>query len=127
MITLLEQLHSIGYLHCDLKPDNICVGDGVDNSTLSEFKLIDFGVSQQLCKDSEAYRDPLDDNDHIEMVKKPQQGNIIFASPNSIKNLTLSRRDDLISLFYLMLYLQTKVIPFFKSSVPIKDQKASII
>lgn len=128
MITLLEQLHSIGYLHCDLKPDNICVGNGFDDSTLSEFKLIDFGVSQQLCKDKNNFREPIDDDDHIDMdLKAPQKGNLIFASPNSIKNHTLGRRDDLISLFYLLLYLQTKIIPFFKASVPIKEQKNSII
>jgi len=114
MITLLEKLHSIGYLHCDLKPDNICVGDGVDSSTLSEFKLIDFGVSDCICKNPEAYSEPIEDGDHREIGTSLQKGNLIFASPNSVKNITLSRRDDLISLFYLMLYLQTKIIPFFK-------------
>jgi len=27
LITLLEQVHSVGYVHADLKPDNILVGD----------------------------------------------------------------------------------------------------
>jgi len=25
--TLLERLHSIGYIHCDIKPDNILIGN----------------------------------------------------------------------------------------------------
>lgn len=127
MISLLEQLHSVGYLHCDLKPDNICVGDGINNSTLSEFKLIDFGVSECIHKNPDLMMEPILDEDHREEAASPQKGNLIFASPNSVKNITLSRRDDMISLFYLMLYLQTKQIPFFKQSVPIKEQKKSII
>jgi len=27
LISLLEKLHSIGYIHCDIKPDNIMIGD----------------------------------------------------------------------------------------------------
>ncbi len=107
-------MHSVGYLHCDLKPDNICVGDGVNNATLSEFKLIDFGVSDHICKDPNNFREPTNDDDHKDLATSLQKGNVIFASPNSVKNISLSRRDDLMSLFYLLLYLQTKVIPFFK-------------
>jgi hypothetical protein len=33
------------------------------------------------------------------------QGNLIFASKNAFKLNTLSRRDDLISLVYFLLYL----------------------
>lgn len=27
LIDLVENLHKIGYIHCDLKPDNILIGD----------------------------------------------------------------------------------------------------
>ena len=33
------------------------------------------------------------------------RGNMEFASPNQMKFYTTSRRDDLISLFYLMIYM----------------------
>ena len=69
MITLLEQLHSVGRIHCDLKPDNICIGNGAENCDLSQIKLIDFGVSQSYCKDINHFGEPANDNDHIEMEK----------------------------------------------------------
>ena len=27
LIDLLEKLHQIGYIHCDIKPENIMIGD----------------------------------------------------------------------------------------------------
>jgi hypothetical protein len=38
-------------------------------------------------------------------------GNIGFASPHSLKNRKLSRRDDIISLAYLLIYCLTGEIP----------------
>jgi serine/threonine protein kinase len=38
----LEKLHSAGYVHCDLKPDNILVGPHSDNSRIY---LIDYGLA----------------------------------------------------------------------------------
>lgn len=35
LITMIEELHSIGYIHCDIKADNICVGNGIDDTKLS--------------------------------------------------------------------------------------------
>lgn len=42
----LRDLHSIGYVHCDMKLDNIC---GEYDHIASEFKytLIDFGLVQK--------------------------------------------------------------------------------
>ena len=34
LITLIEQIHSVGYLYNDLKPDNICIGHYNDNKRL---------------------------------------------------------------------------------------------
>ena len=51
MMALLEQLHSLGYVHGDLKPENFCVGTDRDagvkgtNHLASKLFLIDFGVA----------------------------------------------------------------------------------
>ena len=45
MVTLIEQIHSIGYIYNDLKPDNICVGSHNNIISYSKLKLIDFGIA----------------------------------------------------------------------------------
>ena len=45
LITLLEQIHSVGYIYNDLKPDNICVGEYRLTNTIHKLKLIDFGLA----------------------------------------------------------------------------------
>ena len=48
---------------------------------------------------------------HIEEGREKGSGNVAFASPSSVQNLTISRRDDLYSLFLMLIYLRTGVIP----------------
>lgn len=55
LITSLESLHSLGYVHCDIKPDNIMFGqvkkrkNGNEDKT-QELKatLIDFGLAHSI-------------------------------------------------------------------------------
>jgi RIO-like serine/threonine protein kinase len=45
---LLEKFHDEGYIHCDLKPDNIMIGDYIkDPKLMNKIYLIDFGISQR--------------------------------------------------------------------------------
>jgi len=47
LIDRLKCLHEIGFLHMDLKPDNICIGSKNFSSTeSSQIFLIDFGISK---------------------------------------------------------------------------------
>lgn len=72
-------MHTIGFLHLDLKPDNILLGSGNLNSAKSKLLyLIDFGVSKK-------YKS--DDGSHVPFkVDIPFTGNVIFASVNSFHN-----------------------------------------
>ena len=73
-----------------------------------QIKLIDFGVARP-------YLD--NDGNHIKMSDSTFTGNIIFSSKNGMANKSLSRRDDLISLTYVLLYLLQGNLSFLISDV----------
>ena len=90
LLTTIENIHTLGVLHRDLKPNNICI-----NSKL-EPVIIDFGLSKFYIMN----------NKHIENTKISNIiGNYNFISKN-INNLEQpSRRDDIIACFYIFIYL----------------------
>ena len=111
IIKILEQFHSIGYVYNDLKPENICVGQYGDEASLNQLRLIDFGLASPF----------LIQNQHVEKTYgKDFQGNIAFSSKNAFELKIMSRRDDLISLVYMLFFLKNGKLPFFdyKSDVP---------
>lgn len=88
----------------DLKPDNIMIGSSNLSSEKSSLVyLVDFGISKSY----------LDDNfDHVSFKEKvPFVGNYLFASKNAFLEVEQSRRDDLISLCYLLTVLLNGEIP----------------
>jgi serine/threonine protein kinase len=84
-------------LHMDLKPDNVCLGStNFSNAESSLLCLIDFGISKSFqCEYSK----------HIEPgTNLIFQGNVLYASENAFRKKVLSRRDDFISLCYILSY-----------------------
>ena len=87
----------------DLKPNNIVIGDA-DDTELHKIRIIDFGISKK-------FRDI--NGNHINCGQESIfQGNFVFASVNAHNYITLSRRDDLIQLCYLLVYLLDGDLPF---------------
>ena len=92
----MRDLHSIGFIHNDIKPDNLLI----DTEKGDTIYMIDFGLS-------EPYRDHY--QKHIEYKKVNEfTGNFIFASLNQCQNFQRSRRDDLESAFYMVVFLLNK-------------------
>lgn len=52
----------------------------------------------------------------------PFQGNLIFSSKNAFRQVTLSRRDDLISFIYLMIFCVDSRLQWIDLTQPIADQ-----
>ena len=76
LVDLLEVFHDQGYIHCDIKPDNIMIGDFTKDSKLvNRLYLIDFGISQKYLND---------DGTHMAFERDvPFKGNVIFSSRNA--------------------------------------------
>jgi serine/threonine protein kinase len=92
LLDLLEKLHHQGFIHCDLKPDNVLTGYSCSN----ELYLIDFGLTNRYL-----------DSSGVHIKFKTNQlfsGNVIYSSKNAFAGVTLSRRDDIISLLYFLIF-----------------------
>ena len=82
----LEQIHSFGYSHSDLKMGNICARVGSDGEL--KFTLIDFGVVTRLTKIGQP----------VDMNKKLFRGNLLTSSLDHILSHRSSVLDDIYSL-----------------------------
>ena len=99
MIDRIEFLHSKKYIHRDIKPANFLMGRGEKSHVLY---LCDFGISKKYWTNS----------GHVEEKYLGKfAGTKRFASVNSIKGNQQSRKDDLISIAYVL-------INFLKGSLP---------
>ena len=76
-------------------------------------KLIDFGLAHPFIKSSKLSKKNWTESDHIEQTPKDKYGNSVFASPDSMLDLKLSRRSDLYSLVYMLIYIKTGKYLFY--------------
>ncbi|XP_019228521.1 PREDICTED: casein kinase 1-like protein 3 isoform X1 [Nicotiana attenuata] len=113
MITRIEYLHSKGFLHRDIKPDNFLMGLG---RKANQVYIIDFGLAKR-------YRDPAT-NRHIPYREnKNLTGTARYASCNTHLGIEQSRRDDLESLGYVLLYFLRGSLPWQGLKADTKKQK----
>jgi serine/threonine protein kinase len=102
MLHHLEWIHSRRYIHGDIKPSNFLVGADLDNE--DKVYIIDFGLSK-LYRESSGKHMPWSD-------KNGFHGTPRYASINAHEGAAPSRRDDLESLAYVLVYLIKGKLPW---------------
>ncbi|NP_001389231.1 casein kinase 1-like protein HD16 isoform 2 [Oryza sativa Japonica Group] len=104
-ISILEKLHSKGFVHGDVKPENFLLGHpgSVDEKKLF---LIDLGLASRWKEASSGQ--------HVDYDQRPDvfRGTIRYASVHAHLGRTGSRRDDLESLAYTLIFLIRGRLPW---------------
>lgn len=110
MVRLIEYMHNKNFIHRDIKPDNFVMGRGKKAAVVH---AIDFGLAKK-------YRDSK--NAHVPYrTLKSLTGTPRYASINTHLGIEQSRRDDLESLGYVLLYFCRGSLPW--QGLPAKNKK----
>jgi len=113
MISRVEYMHTRGFLHRDIKPDNFLMGLG---RKANQVFVIDYGLAKK-------YRD-LQTHKHIPYREnKNLTGTARYASVNTHLGVEQSRRDDLESLGYVLMYFLRGSLPWQGLKAGTKKQK----
>ena len=112
LIDRLEYIHSKNVIHRDIKMSNICIG----RKDPENIYLIDFGLSHKY-KSSRTGK-------HIKFNNLQKAfGNLKFLSVNGNNGYEQSRRDDLESLGYLLVFLFKNGLPWVNKETAKIDNK----
>eukprot|EP01022_Parablepharisma_sp_SALTPOND_P026378 TRINITY_DN630_c0_g1_i1.p2 TRINITY_DN630_c0_g1~~TRINITY_DN630_c0_g1_i1.p2 ORF type:complete len:194 (-),score=15.49 TRINITY_DN630_c0_g1_i1:634-1215(-) len=106
-IDRLEYVHSKGYVHRDIKPQNFAIGHRHKSNIIY---LLDYGLAK-------IYRDAVTKKHIAYKDIGGLIGTAKYASFNAHNGFEQSRRDDLESLGYLLVY-------FFRGTLPWNGSKA---
>lgn len=101
-ITRIEYVHSKSFVHRDIKPDNFLMGLG---KRANQVNIIDFGLAKK-------YRDA---KTHLHIPYRENKnltGTARYASINTHLGIEQSRRDDLESLGYVIMYFLRGALPW---------------
>lgn len=102
MIDRVEYVHSRGLVHRDLKPDNFLMGCGRQGNQVF---IIDFGLAKEYIDPSTRRHIPYRD-------RKSFTGTARYASLNQHSGIEHTRRDDIESLGYILMYFLRGNLPW---------------
>ena len=112
MLCRIEFLHSMNLIHRDIKPDNFLMGLNENKSTVY---ICDFGLCKMF-KDQNGQHIPFKEG-------KSLTGTSRYASINSHLGYEQSRRDDLESLAYSLIYFSRGSLPWMGIKAQNKEEK----
>lgn len=114
-LTIIEAIHSKYMVHRDIKPENFLLGRGDKGQ---QIYAIDFGLSKRFIEKN---------GKHIPYVEgKEFRGTLRYCSKNMHAGIENSRRDDIESIGYLLVYFLKGKLPWQNMKIE-KAQKASLI
>ena len=111
MIQIIGRIHDAGVVHRDIKPENFMLssgGGGGDN----RLHIIDFGLSRFYMKG---------DKHVVNTYDRTIVGTIRYISKHIHDGDVYSRRDDIISIIYVAIYLAKGKLPWMGMSPPKGD------
>jgi casein kinase I family protein HRR25 len=109
----IEYIHAKSFIHRDIKPDNFLMGIGKRGNQVN---VIDFGLAKK-------YRDPKSHMHIPYRENKNLTGTARYASINTHLGVEQSRRDDLESLGYVLMYFCRGSLPWQGLKAATKKQK----
>ena len=107
MLDLVETLHMNGYIHRDLKPQNFVIeyADGANLPRFPEVFLIDYGLVKSFVTPDKKFHVP-------PQMRRTMKGTVRYSSVSTHLGMDQSRRDDLQSLGYMLLFMLLGRLPW---------------